>query len=198
MACRSVLNGGIGIDCDGLIGGVADRLILINYDDKGSETVDTDFPDGNVFSAFSLKSGGKVGYLFEGKGNASIVIRQNPIVNSYGQVDGYTHEVDFVAFKDDPIALAQLERIARAKMMAIAESNGLFWILGFNSGLFASSIATDTSNADARGAGTVSLISKTEPRLKRNLGVWTGTYPAMVHDYNASKALFDGLLTPTS
>lgn len=190
------MTAGIGAACLPLIGGVNDKLILINYDDLLSVTVDSDFTASNVFSSMTLKSG-KQGYLFEGKGNRSIAFRQNPIVDTYGSVSGWTHEIDFVGFADSPEANDVLERLAQSKTIAVLESNKKFWVLGYDSGFFASSIATDSANADTKGGGAVTLIAKSEPRLKYELGVYTGTVPDLVYDYTASKALFEGLLVAT-
>jgi hypothetical protein len=196
MTCIRKINSGIEVNCSPLPGGVNDRLILLNKEDIVSYTLDPNMPlnvPGYKYVTAVARATGTKGYLFEGINN-SIVVRKIAERGTFRIA--YRTEIDFVAFDDNGTVEVTLELLNKSNLVAAYESNREFHIIGLTGGLFVQTNSGDTSDADTAGGHRITLIANKEGEYGKRLGIFTGTAPNFVYDYNATKALFEGLLTP--
>lgn len=187
--CGSI-SAGILIDCDNpIIGGVKDRLILMNLSDISSVT--RNVANKQIVEAIT-KGAGKVGYVYEGQ-KSSIDAKATLVQSAYSV--GFTHELIFRVFSNSPVVKAQLEAMARGQIVAVVENNyrgvagnASFEIFGLDAGLTVTALETNKSDQDTQGAYVVTLSTNDkfrEPHLPSTL---------FITDYAASLAVFNGLL----
>jgi hypothetical protein len=178
------------IDCaNPIIGGVKDRLILINRADVASVTRNGTNPQ--IIEAVT-KNSGKVGYLYEGI-KSSIDVKVSMVAKKYAV--GFSHEITFRVFSNDANTKKQLSALARGEVLAFLENNyrgaageSSFEMYGWGVGLVVSAMETNKSDSDTQGAYVITLSAppdKMEPQLPETL---------FITSYAASLAVFNGLL----
>lgn len=154
-----------------LVGGVKDRLILINQDDIDTITYDIDNPlivtDITLVSSPAARA-----YVFEGKNNS---IDASWALNKGKYANNYDHTVVFKIFDDSPEVRQQIEALANGKFVAIQENNyrgandeAAFEIKGLGVGLVLTVAKGDRSDADTQGAPDLTLATPDtykEPKL---------------------------------
>lgn len=172
-----------------IIGGVKDRLILINRSDVASVTRNGTNPQ-IVESVTKVAT--KKGYLYEGQ-KSSIDVKTSMVAKKYSV--GFSHEITFRVFSNDATTKAQLSALARGEVIAFLENNNRgvageasFEMYGWGVGLQVSALESNKSDADTQGAYVITLTAPTdkmEPHLPDTL---------YVTSYAASLAVFNGLL----
>ena len=178
------------IDCaNPVIGGVKDRLILINRADVASVTRNA--TNSQIIEAVT-KASGKVGYLYEGQ-KSSIDVKTSLVAKKYSV--GFSHEITFRVFSNNATTKAQLESLARGEVIAFLENNyrgnagdSSFEVYGYGVGLMVSALESNKSDGDTQGAYVITLTAPTdkmEPHLPDTL---------FITSYAASLAVFNGLL----
>lgn len=180
------------IDClNPLVGGVKDRLVLMNKEDWDAATITKDQDNAQLISNVILASGA-IAYQYEGKNN-SVEPRQALVKQRYAEV--YDHEVIFKVFKADASTKQQLELLAKGKVVAIVENNwkgasgaGAFEVYGEETGLYVQELDRTLADADTQGAYNVVL--RTSEQAKES------HLPATLFagSYAATKQIVDSLL----
>lgn len=189
MSTCGKISSDILIDCSNPIsGGVNDRLILINKDDWDLATLGG---TPQLITSIALPTSA-VAYVYEGKNN-SVEPRSALVKQRYAEV--YDHEVTFKVFKTDAATKAQIELLAKGKVIAIIENNykgasgaGAFEVYGSDSGLFLQELERTLADADTQGA--YSLVLRTSEQSKES------HLPATIFSstYAATKVIVDALL----
>lgn len=189
MAACAKITVGAAIDCDNPIsGGTGTRMIICNFDDKGTATVGVD----GTISALAL-TGATVGYLFEGQKlshHPSYELVKKPFINMF------KHQVEFLVFDYTQAMKANLQKLSKGKVFAVVENNyqgaageTAFEVYGYNTGLFLEELKRDANDTDNQGAFTLKLSSD-EGALESVL-----PQALFITSYAASKVIVDALLT---
>jgi hypothetical protein len=180
------------LNCDyPLIGGVEDRLILINKDDIVSITRNASNPQ--IIEDIVLTSS-PAAYAYEIEGNNnSIDVKSTLVKAKYSE--GYSHEIIYRVFTTGPETKEQIEAEAKGKLVAITQNNfrgatgnATFEIHGLDVGLELVEGESNKSDAETQGAFVLTLRTPDlykEPHLPATL---------FITDYATSKAVVDGLL----
>ena len=170
--------------------GTRDQMIIFNFDDWNQLLKTVDPTNNQIVTDITLISG-LTGYLIQGINNSNMPktnMKKGKFLNSF------IHDVNFKVFTLGSAIKQQLENVARGRFVVIVENsykgnNGecSYEIYGMNSGLIASVIDRDPSNADTQGAFDVTLTSS-ELSLEAHL-------PATLFntDYPTTKSIFEGL-----
>lgn len=177
------------IDCNNpMTGGVNDRLILINKVDWDLATL---AGTPTLITGITLPTG-SVAYQYEGKNN-SVEPRAQLVKQRYAEV--YDHEVMFKVFKADAATKAQLELLAKGKVVAIIENNykgasgaAAFEVYGIDTGLYVQDLERTLADVDTQGAFAITLRTSDQSKESH--------LPATLYDtdYATTKAIVDGLL----
>lgn len=149
-----LLTANIALDCDNpLNGGANDRLILYNFSEIASYSVNGTSPQ--IIEGITLASG-KTGFTIEGKNN-SVEAQQLLVKQKYGEV--YDHEIRFKVFVSSPTVKAQLEAMVKGRTVAIVQNNyqgsngnAEFELYGRKAGLVVKEFKRSLSDADTQGA----------------------------------------------
>jgi hypothetical protein len=194
MGVCQLLTAGIVFDCNAnLVGGVKDRMILVNLEDILSITRDSANPQ--IIEDIVLKTG-KVGYVFEGQRNSNDA--SSEFVKARYSV-GYNHQIVFRAFGNNAAIKKTMEQLAKGSIVAFPENNfkgtdgdAAFEVYGLEVGLQVDSLGSNKSDAETGGAYVITLKTPDdfkEPHL-----------PATIFDtdYATSKAIVDSLLVAAS
>lgn len=189
MSTCGQISSNITIDCSNpLSGGANDRLVLINKDDWDEATLTG---TSTLITGITLATGATA-FSYEGKNN-SVEPRQALVKQRYAEV--YDHEAMFKVFKADAATKAQLELLAKGKVVAIVENNwkgaagaGAFEVYGADTGLFVQELERALADADTQGAFNV-VLRTSEQSKESHL-------PATLFltSYAITKAIVDGLL----
>lgn len=190
MSVCAAISANMLIDClNPLIGGVKDRLILLNRLDVASLTRNS--TNQQILEAVT-KASGKVGYLYEGQ-KSSIDVKTALVAKKYSV--GFSHDITFRVFSNDANTKKQIEALARGEVVAFLENNfrgvagnSSFEMYGWGIGLVVSALESNKSDADTQGAYVITLTAppdKMEPHLPETL---------FITDYATSLAVFNGLL----
>lgn len=190
MAACAGLTEDVDIDCDyPLIGGVNDRLILINFDDIAGTVRNGTNPQ--IIEEILLNSGTRA-YFYKGKNN-SHEPRQALVKLRYAEV--YEHEVSFKVFDTSPTVKKELQAMAKTKVVAIVQNNyvnadgsSTFEVFGLGSGL--EQVELERLNADTETQSAWSVILRTS-EFAREANLPNTFFKT---SYAASKALIDALL----
>lgn len=176
-------------DCNyPLVGGVNERLVLMNYNDVASYT---DNGTTKVCEAITMVAL-KVGYEWVGQ-NQSNEPKYSLVAKTYNNL--YKHEVKFLAFNVSPASKLQLEKMAKGRVVAIVENNyknaagdTAFEIFGREAGLYVTAMERNPNDPDNQGAIVVTL-SSSEKSLESRM-------PITLYDtdYTTTKALVDALV----
>lgn len=188
MSACAKITVGSAINCNTPIsGGTGTRMVIFNFDDKDTSTVGAD----GTISALTL-SGATVAFLFEGQKlshHPSYEMVKKPFINMF------KHQIEFLVFEYNQTMKANLQKLAKGKVVAIVENNfqgtageTAFEVYGFNTGLFLEELKRDANDVDNQGAITLKLSSD-EGALESVL-----PQALFVTSYSASKAIVDGLL----
>lgn len=137
------------------VGGVNDRLILLNFSDLQNATITYDGTNPLIVENIVLASGIQ-GYVFEGLNNSNEP-RVAMVKGRY--VNGYDHEVRFKCFENSPVAKAQLTKLDGAQVVAIVQNNrkgssgnSAFEIYGLQTGLRLQELERILADAETQGA----------------------------------------------
>jgi len=184
---------GISIDCDNpIVGGVKDRLILINQDDLSGLGVNV--TNSEIIEAITLASGSPAAkaYSFEGK-NSSIDVTATFVKAKYSE--GYTHQSVFRVFGNSSDIKKTIEALGKGKYYAIIENNykgnagdASFEFLGKSIGLEMTAMESNKSDAETQGAYVVTLATPAdfkEPHLPATV---------FITDYATTKIMVNALL----
>jgi hypothetical protein len=174
-----------------LVGGVKDRLILINADDIDEYTVSVSNPQ--IIEDIALvTSPAARGYEFEGLNSSN---DKETSLNFGRYTRTYNHQVTFRVFQNGPDVKAQLEALAKGKVVAIVEHNfrgsdgsAAFELLGRVQGLEVLEMTSNMSDQETQGAYVVRLSTPElfkEPNLPATV---------FITDYATTKTMVDGLL----
>jgi hypothetical protein len=189
MAACAKITVGSAINCDAPIsGGTGTRIVICNFDDKGTATVGAD----GTISALAL-TGATVGYAFEGQKlshHPSYELVKKPFINMF------KHQIEFLVFEYNQTMKANLQKLAKGKVFAVVENNfqgtageTAFEVYGYNTGLFLEELKRDANDTDNQGAITLKLSSD-ENGLESVL-----PQALFITSYAASKVIVDALLT---
>lgn len=157
MATCGKIASGIPLDCDKpAVAGVEDRLILFNFDDKGTLTKDALNPI--EVTAITL-AGVTVAYEFEGQNNS--------VEPSYSYVragfqGGYTHAITFRVFDTSPGVKDTLSKMAKGRFVAIVFNNDQFIeIYGYDTGLIMPNggLTRALNDAESNGSFVIQLTN---------------------------------------
>lgn len=195
MSCSTEITSGLTKKCKPLNRKIQSRLLLMNRDDLNVVTYDGTYTE-NLISAIT-KQTGKQAWLFEGNYN-STKGQDNGERNANGEFLS-THIIDFVAYNVNPLALKVLKELKNGKVFAFVEAGSQFWAVGGiqeRIGLELQTSAMATDEEDSGGAYRLTLQATRLGEFWTEIGVYTGTAPDISQNYAASKAIFDGLLTP--
>jgi hypothetical protein len=178
-------------NCDyPLVGGVKDRLILINLEDWEDSTITVDPTNEQLITGIALPSGIEA-YQYEGKNN-SIEAKATLVKSKYSE--SYDHEVRLKMFYIDAAVKDEIEKLPKGKYVAIVENNfkgddgkGAFEIYGRETGMTSLELNRELNNADTQGAYDI-LLKTSESK--------EGHLPSTLFntDYATTKAIVDGLL----
>jgi len=179
-------------NCDEtLVGGVRDRLVLINIDDI--DTYTKNVTNTQIIEGITLiTSPAARGYVFEGQNNS---IDDSSSLSKGAYSVGYLHKIVFRVFGNSPEIKEQLEALAKGKTVAIVQNNfkgatgsAAFELKGMDSGLEVLEMTTDKSDADTQGAYVVTL--STNEKFKE------GHLPATVFltNFDTTRDLVDALI----
>jgi len=199
MPVCDALTAGILYDClNPPVGGVNDRLILVNFSDiDGNVTRNGSNP--NVIEAITLP-GGAVGYVFEGL-NSSNEPRAALVKGRY--VNGYDHEVRFKVFSNSIAAKVQLQKLDGALVVAIVQNNhkggdpvpggtavgeAAFEIYGLETGLRLQELERILADAELQGA--YNLLIKNDEISKPS----TLPQTLFITSFAATLAVVNGIL----
>lgn len=188
------ISSGVVLSCNKpLVGGVEDRLILLNKDQIDS--VDYNTANALIVEAIALANASPAykGYAFNGK-NSSIDSSNTLVKGRYSS--NYDHQVIFRIFDDGPDIRERVAQLGNGKFVAIVQNNyrgtddkATFDVKGLSVGLEAIEITQDKSDADTQGAWVVTLKTPDngpkEPLPPANF---------FITDYTATKAAIDALL----
>jgi len=186
-ACAKITIGSE-IDCDAPIsGGTGTRMILVNFDDKGTATVTAN----GTITAMAL-TGATTGFVYEGQKlshHPSYELVKKPFINMF------KHQIEFLVFQYDQAMKADLQKLAKGKVFAIVENNyrgtageTAFEVYGYNTGLFLEELKRDANDTDNQGAITLKLSSD-EGALESVL-----PQALFLTDYATTLAIVDSLL----
>ena len=191
MPVCDALTAGILYDClNPPVGGVNDRLILVNFSAiDGNVTRNVSNP--NVIEAITLP-GGAVGYVFEGL-NSSNEPRAALVKGRY--VNGYDHEVRFKVFSNSIAAKVQLTKLDGALVVAIVQNNhkgaageAAFEIYGLETGLRLQELERILADAELQGA--YNLLIRNDEISKPS----TLPQTIFITDFAATLAVVNGIL----
>lgn len=167
------------------IAGVEERLVLMNFEDIASFTVDGTNP--SIITAFTLVAG-KQAYSFQGVRN-SLVPEQHYTPGRFSPSQ-YDHVVNFLVWEFTQAQKDNLEAMAIKKQVAIIQNaDQTFEVYGIRNGLELTQ--NDRLPGDQDTGGGYSLILKTsdneakEPKLPRSF---------FSTDFATTKDLVDDLL----
>lgn len=192
MANCNKLAAGITYNCDfPLVGGGSSRLVLINFDDIESYTVNTDNPQ--IIEGINLTTSPQArGYAFEGF-KSSVAPQIDLAPNPFRSL--WNHQIVFYVFDNTPEAKEVIEGIKDGKFVAIHENNyrgetgnAAFELYGKGVGLELTVATAAKNDADSQGAYVLTL-STPEAQKESKL-------PATVYltSYAVTKALINSLL----
>ena len=187
MGLCDKLTAGIASNCNRLVSGVNQKLVLANREDI-SFTRDSTNPQ--LITGVSL-IGGATGFLFEGRRNS---VTPSSAMQSTKYDVGFIHTVGFVIFDNNAAVKKIIAQLASGDVVAFIENNykgvagnASFEIFGTDAGLVLKTVGSDKYNADTQGAYELSLSTPDgsfEPYLPSSL---------FVTDYAASKVIFNSL-----
>lgn len=190
MGVCQLLTGGIAFDCNNqLVGGVKDRITLLNIEDILSVTKDLSNP---LIITDINKKPTKVGYVFEGQ--RSSIDAQTDFVKARYSV-GYYHQLTFRVFGNSAAVKKTIEELARGSVVAFLENNfrgeggnASFEIFGLEVGLQVESLGSNKSDAETGGAYVITLKTPDdfkEPHLPATI---------FLTDYTTSLGIYNQLL----
>lgn len=172
--------------------GVKSYVTICNYDDIDFTAVTKDPANDMLLTGFALKAGGKQAFRFD-------VLNKNglrPESTATGQANGNfgTHAVEFDVHNASADAAKAFDELMQGHYVAITEEiNGRFTVYGIDSGLILTEGERAPNNTDRGVAYRVRLGTPPdvagEPSFPKVL---------LATDYDTTKALVDGLLTPTT
>ena len=153
--CDQISQGAL-YDCQNpLQGGAKARLILINLDDYGAATTNSN----DVITALTLQAN-KAAYVFEGFKNS--LVKSEEMVNPDSKQSVFKHKIDFAVYDISQAQKNNLQRMALGRFIAITENTqkgaNTFEVYGLNSGLIMSPGVLRASNAN-NGTFRISLMS---------------------------------------
>lgn len=152
-----------GVDCDNpLTAGVNDRMIIVNFEDKDSESFNA---NPLIMEGLTLATG-TVGYEYTGINNShepSHKLVKGDFSNSY------EHSVHFRVFKIDGATKQQLEKLINGRVFVIIENNtkgaagnSAFEVMGYDAGLVVAEESRENFNTATNGA--FDLILRSSPK----------------------------------
>jgi hypothetical protein len=182
------------LNCDyPIVGGVEDRLILINKADWDNATLVRDGSNPQIIESIALEtSPARYAYEVEGKNN-SIDVKSTLVKARYSE--GYSHEIIYRVFNISPAIKEQIEAKAKGRLVAITQNNfkgatgnAAFEIHGMDIGLELVEAESNKSDAETQGAYVLTL--RTPENFKES------HLPATLFDtdFATTKAVVDGLL----
>lgn len=182
------------INCDEpLVAGANDRLILFNRDDLLSVVKNV---NPLIIEDITLVPGGAEAFEYQGKNN-SVEPSHELLVKEFAEV--YAHSVKYKVFSNNGATKAQLEQLAKARVVAIVQNNHLgaagesaFEIYGLDSGLTLVVHTRTVADDATQGAYDLELKSaekSPEPHVPASF---------FLTSFAITKALVDDLLIPTT
>jgi hypothetical protein len=182
------------LNCDyPIVGGVNDRLILMNKDDWDNATKSQNASNPQIYENIVLPTSPQAfAYEVEGKNN-SIDVKSSLVKARYS--DGYSHEIIYRIFNISPEIKEQIEAKAKGRLVAITQNNfkgqtgsAAFEIHGSDIGLELVEAESNKSDAETQGAYVLTL--RTPEAFKES------HLPAtlFITDFATTKAVVDGLL----
>lgn len=191
MAECAKISSGIALDCDNpSVAGVRDRLILFNFDDRGSITKDAANP--LEVTELSLTSPA-LAYEFEGQNNS---VEPNYSYVRPGFQGGFTHQVVFRVFEGSPTIKNILQDLTRGRVVAILINNDEYIeIYGYDTGLIIpdGGLVRTLNDAESAGGFTITLQNNELTPEKFMPLTYVGT--SSPYDFSTALADIDGLLT---
>lgn len=190
MSCKKI-SVGIPLDCDTpAVAGVNDRLILFNFDDKGSITKDANNP--LAVTAISLASPA-LAYAFEGQNNSNEPV-QTAVKQGFQL--GYNHQLTFRVFNDDADTKKVLNDIGKGRLIAIVQNNtDTFEIYGYETGLIVPDGGiTRTLNDPANNGGYVIQLGTDTEITQEPFLPYSYVGTSSPYDFATAKADIDALL----
>lgn len=186
------------IDCDyQIIPGVTDNLLLINVDDidrtQGTDGFTLNGTNPQIIEGIFLKST-KEAYLYEGQRQSITGLSEMTPIE---QVVGYRHQIDFKVFATSPTIKAELEKLAKGKVIAILKNNYInstgnsaYELYGKQVGL---QVTVQTRSTTENGGAFMVTLSTPENYIE-------GHMPNTVFLTNlaTTEALVEALYTPAS
>lgn len=176
-----------------LVGGVKDRLILINQDDI--ETLVRNIDNPQIIEGITLNtSPAATAFVVEGI-NGSNDLRSSIVKQTYSTM--FSHECIFRVFDNSPDIKKSIESLARGgKVLALVENNfrgtgdiNSFEIYGTDVGLELPEGESNKADQDTQGAWVLTLRSperNPEPHLPATL---------FLTDYATTKGIVNSLLS---
>jgi len=168
-----------------LQGGTRARLILINFDDKLSETYGS---TPGLLTALALKSG-KTAYAFEGFRN-SVTPTSEKLTSASGQAL-WKHQVNFFIYENTQTQKNNIEKLGNGKFIAIIQNSKsdeqAFEVLGLGNGLEMQDGAVNNKNEN-NGAYNIVLATGANQGESKLPQTWFNT------DFATTLAAVDALL----
>lgn len=193
MSVCGKITAGLSASCSTPIkGGTNDELTLINKDDFDAAAITRNVSNPQIIENIVLPSGTS-GYVYQGQLNSNEPVA-NLVKARYSK--GYNHQVTGKVFDISPVAKAQLELLAKGKVVAIVQNNHrgatgncAYELYGNDQGLDLSELIRTGNDPDTEGA--YSIVLKTDEAIGKESHL-----PATIFitDFATTKALVDGLV----
>jgi hypothetical protein len=191
MGICSKITSNILANCDKpLVGGVKDKLVLVNLEDIEALTRNEDNPQ--IIEGVTLVEA-LIGFLLEGINN-SIDAKTALVKKKYS--NGWDHDIVFRIIDNSPEIKEQVEKLVGGRVVAFLENNfkgtddkAAFEVYGSELGLIVKSVEADKSNADTQGGLVITLgcaDEYKEPHMPASF---------FITDYTTTKAAFEALYT---
>lgn len=185
----------ITFDCDEpLVAGARDRLILVNFDEKG--VVLRNALNPLIVESFLLIAGGAQGFQYDGKNNSNEP-SFSLVKKDFAEV--YEHIVKFKVFTNNGDDKKELELMAKGRVIAFVENHHLgadgdsaFEIYGLDTGLILSVHTRTVADDATQGAHDLELKSSEKSPEPHPPASFFKT------DFATTKALVDSILVPTT
>jgi hypothetical protein len=192
MSCLSEVSVNLDIDCNNKpVGGLIDKLVLINYNDwsNGAKQADKDLTNPNeLFKSITLNAGKKGFFVEFVKATASYTA--TPVI-AEDNLTGVTHSITIPRFNPSVEAQEVFNQLLNGRVIAVVErawhgvdAQNAFLVIGQGIGLTVS----EGGEGSTENITPVLTLSTDDGRTENS-------YPHQLldTDYDTTKALFDGL-----
>ncbi len=162
--CYNKLTANILLNCSvNLVGGISDKVWLINRDDIDFDNCTFDTTNDNIIESIVLKSASPnyTGFSIQGFRNSNDY--ENTLVKGK-YMNGWDQKLTIRVFDNDATTKERINELANGKYVAIIENNyqsddktSTFEVLGWNVGLEILEATRVVNDADTKGSWVVVL-----------------------------------------